>query len=231
MSVETWAPDEYLKEFSGKQWLESVNFFESDFVNARDIMLEIQQRIKRESLLGEGGIAKVFDLGNGYCLKLMPNRENSPQRDLYKLGNTTQQEAKFLRELNDFEYQGVRTPKVTAYYVGRKGTAIIMETMDATNLQQALNGKEKFPENFNYEDFYGRLSEYVDQLHTKKGIAHGDLFARNVMIDRQTGRPVVIDFGRARHIDPKNVDRDPSAQEDLKLLESDIYEKLEKHFS
>ncbi len=230
MSLETWTPEEYIEEFTTNQWFESMHFFENDLLESPELLEEIKERITPENLLGRGGIGNVFDLGNHFCIKIMPNRENSPNREMYRRGNPPRQEAEFLRKLSGFECQGVRTPKAIGYYIGQKGTAILMETMDAVNLQLALNGKEKFPENFDPYDFYDRLSSYIDHLHSDMGIAHGDLEPRNVMIDRETGLPIVIDFGNARYIDPSRPDQDPSAKADLKLLDDVIYEKLEKHF-
>jgi len=43
-----------------------------------------------------------------------------------------------------------------------------------------------------------RLVEFFSLLHTKHKISHGDLKLDNIMIDRETGNPIVIDWGAAR---------------------------------
>jgi tRNA A-37 threonylcarbamoyl transferase component Bud32 len=69
--------------------------------------------------------------------------------------------------------------------------------LDAVNLQLVINGDEMMPDNFNKEEFFDSLGEYVGEMHFQKNIAHGDLYARNIMVDRVTGKPYVIDFGRS----------------------------------
>lgn len=47
------------------------------------------------------------------------------------------------------------------------------------------------------------------------GVAHGDLEARNVMIDRKTGLPRVIDFGRSKNIGKKESEFHKIIEEDF----------------
>ncbi|MFC1721566.1 RIO1 family regulatory kinase/ATPase [Patescibacteria group bacterium] len=221
------------QEFADPAWLESIHFFETDFDRNSEIKQRIQEQLAPENFLGEGRLAYVFELGNCLCIKLMKNRQQADRSQRYDPGNTPAEEAEFLRKLVGFEHAGVKTPEVYGYYVGQRGSAIIMETMDAVDMHQALLGKEQFPEGFNYDDFFAKLSAYIDEVHTTKGIAHLDLKPANILIDRETSLPIVIDFGQARRIDSEAALRqdDPSAEKDHRMLEELVYEKLEKYFA
>lgn len=214
-------------EFDSVNWLESIHFFVEDFVHNQELADRIKDRLTPENFLGEGGAGKVFDLGNGVCIKLLVNRENSPRRDLYDLGNSPAVEAEFLHQLGDFECEGVYSPRVYGYYVGVRGAAILMETLDAINLQRALLGKESLPANFDFDDFFSRLEAYTQELHARRKIAHGDLDPKNIMVSQKTGRPIVIDFGRAVSLDDDNPTRDPKADKDMATL-ARAYDEVER---
>lgn len=123
---------------------------------------------------------------------------------MYDLGNSPEEEAIIQNMLNDFEVEGVFVPTIRAEYHGRESSAIIMEKLDAVNLQLALIGEEEMPASFSLDDFSDRLEKYVSAMHQKKGIVHKDLEARNVMVDRKTGFPRVIDFGRSKTRDQQD---------------------------
>jgi len=160
-----------------------------------------------EKYIDEGGAGKVYAVGEGkICIKLMPERTTQDMVDAngqimhYNLGNSVRTEAWFLEELSDFQVDGVRSPSLVEYLEGPEYAAIVMERLDAVNLQHILNRTERFPETFSLEDFLDQLESYVYELHDSKQILHGDLEPRNVMIDRKTGEPRIIDFGRAMYI-------------------------------
>lgn len=207
-----------------------------DFGNA-----ELRRKIKEiighpESFLGKGGTALVFDLGD-QCLKIMPNRHADKNAGSYNLGNSVSAERRIQNHLREVEVDGVYAPRVLSFYDGAKITAIVMERLDAANMQMVLNNKEELPDNFFGDrkiksaddidevlnDFFDALQNYVLEMH-ERGVAHCDLMPRNIMIDKSTGKPRVIDFGRAKRISSGSGKR--SAIE-LKLMEKDL-EELEK---
>lgn len=203
-------------------WTESF-----DFVESKALRDEIEKYVTNScNFLGKGGAAMVFSL-DGQCIKLMKNRHNSDLVNQYNLGNTIENEFKIQCMLDDFEVDGVYSPMGGICYVGQENAAIVMEELDAVNLQLVLNGKKKLPANFKKEDFCIKLEGYIYEMHDL-GIAHGDLFARNVMIDNETGLPRVIDFGRAMYSsDAKNHDLIRLKKEDIKNLD-EIIEKIEE---
>jgi len=160
-------------------------------------------RTNPSSYMDEGGAAVVHELPGGLCMKIMHDRHSSKDASLMNLGNTVAQESHFLRALENFSVSGVRTPRYIAHIESTlpgEPNIIIMEKLDAVNLQHVLNGTAEVPENFDAKIFFDALDAYIQALSEVHHIAHRDLEPRNVMIDRSTGLPYVIDFGRARSL-------------------------------
>jgi len=169
-----------------------------DFVRSKALREEIKKYVSNpEHFLGKGGAAMVFSF-EGQCVKLMKNRHNSASAGMFKLGNTAEKEFEIQGMLDEFEVDGVYSPMTGICYTGQENTAIVMEELNAVNLQLVINGEKSLPANFNADDFCLKLETYIYEMHDF-GIAHGDLFARNVMIDNETGNPRVIDFGKAMY--------------------------------
>jgi len=151
--------------------------------------------------IDHGGAAKVYQLGNReICVKIMKNRHASPQASQYNLGASPLTEFKFMELLHGHTCSGIRTPIAEAYIESGDTAAIVMEKLNAVNLQHILNGKEGIPEKFDVKKFFTALDEYINTLHSEYNIAHMDLYPRNIMIDRETGEAYVIDLGRAERI-------------------------------
>ncbi len=156
--------------------------------------------VNDESLcIGFGGAGKVFSygFGSGVCVKIMKNRHRGAESARYNLGNDPKTEAIITSRMSACEVSGVRSPSCLAFLEGGEYGVILMEELNAVNLQLVLNGDEKMPENFNFEKAMDSLYEYVEKMHSEMDIAHNDLYARNIMIDRESGNPYVIDFGRS----------------------------------
>lgn len=151
----------------------------------------------KENWIGEGGAARVFRIGeSGLCVKVVKNRHEGRYATLYNLGNTVQTESAFMRALASFEVDGVRTPEPVEYLTGKESGAIVMEELDAVDMQRVILG-ENLPDTFDFESFFDHLETYIDEMHAEKGICHKDLYPKNIMIDRKMGLPRVIDFGRS----------------------------------
>lgn len=180
-------PNTSSSEGQARRWREYAGMLER-FVNSPDHYLD------------EGGAAKVFAIGESdFCIKLLLNRHRDPDAaKKYDLGNSASQEALFLKKLADLEVSGVRTPVLYDVLEGDRYAAIVMEQLNAVNLQKVILGQVELPETFEYDPFFDHLEEYLIQMHKQGDVAHGDLFARNIMIDNLTGNPRVIDFGRGK---------------------------------
>lgn len=155
----------------------------------------------QENYIDHGGAAKVYSLDkNDICVKIMKDRHISQNANMYDLGARPIEEFRFMEMLHNFSHGGVRAPIAEAYLESGETTAIVMEKLNAVNLQHILNGTEDLPEGFDHDKFLTDLDNYINALHSEKGLVHMDLYPRNIMIDRENGQCYVIDFGRARDI-------------------------------
>lgn len=152
-----------------------------------------------ENYIDHGGAAVVFSVNETICIKMVTDRHNAQNSSLFNLGNNACVEARIQEKLSSFETAGVRSPKLIMYIQGEKYHGIIMEKLNATNLNKCLQKEVPFPEKFNPQEFYFDLDEYLYALHDEKDLGHGDLYARNIMIDNATGKPIIIDFGRSEY--------------------------------
>lgn len=69
-----------------------------------------------------------------------------------------------------------------------------------------------------------QLTDVVDYLNLELGIIHGDVFARNLLVDPETDNLLLIDFGRAQVLSSKNSEIDPLR--DVPLVILTVYELL-----
>ncbi len=194
-----------------------------DMESARYIVQDIRLAASNpESFLGNGATAEVYTLKSlslpqWLCVKIIQNNER------YIEGNPIQKEIRFLDELQSVIVEGVRTPSPFFMFSGIDIKGIVMEQLDAFNFRRIIEGqttegiKDELPKNFDANDFFRRLRAYVNEMH-KKGIFHGDLHLRNLMIDRQTGLPYIIDFGKAKwthELDRTKINTEEYKEKDL----------------
>ncbi len=182
---------------------ERVHMSEVSPESARETVDKLLEHIsKPEHYIDEGGAAKVFRTPNGRCIKVLAPRHDSPNAHLMNLGNMLQEEAAFLERLSHFSSSGVRSPRYLGYIRDTDSgfSALLMEELDAVNLQHVLNRTEKFPKSFNADVFLKALADYVQVLNERAHVSHNDLEPRNVMIDRASGLPRIIDFGRSKSL-------------------------------
>lgn len=182
-----------------------------------------------DKYIDSGGAGDVYRFSSDkICIKVFKGHKSRQEK---KTGiDYVGIEARMTLRLAGVEIDGVRSPICYGYWKsdtdGR--SAIIMEELDAINLQHVFNGNAQLPEGFDVETFVDSLYSYIDHLHTEYDIVHGDLFARNVMVDKQTGLPRVIDFGESKFVNN-------TLEEDRRRLENAdtdnidaIYDKLEE---
>lgn len=195
-----------------------------DFPLPEETLGEIERVIKNpENYIDEGGAGKVYRLPGDLCIKVMEERHTSPHADKFDLGNTTSKELSFLSRLSKVKVKGVRSPvPVGAIENPNTGhmNAIVMEELPAINLQHILLGKVDFPKTFNVDIFFEALEAYIDHLH-ELGMSHQDLEARNVMVDKESGIPYVIDFGRSVYLNDNA---------DIKKLTDNDWDHVEKMY-
>jgi tRNA A-37 threonylcarbamoyl transferase component Bud32 len=214
------------------------NFFEGREKNEQEKRVMEYLTFLKETLMNEenyidhGGAAKVYQMGQrSICVKIMKDRHVSPHAEMYDLGARPIEEFRFMEELHDFERGGIRSPVAEALLESGESVALVMEKLDAINLQHILNGQEEFPTGFDAENFFGSLDDYLNALHNEKGIVHMDLYPRNIMIDRETGQAYVIDFGRAKNVShlPEH-EKERQAKNDYDRYD-EIYQQVENHIA
>ncbi len=186
---------------------------------------------KPEFYMDKGGVGTVYEIGNNFCIKILDERHTSPNRHLFNLGNTPNDEAYFQDRMSHIPFEGkTSSPKlfgtVSSQVEGEKN-ALIMEKLNAVNLQHIVNESSLAPESFNLDDFFDDLEKYVQNMHKDHSITHNDLFARNIMVDINTGEPRMIDFGRSVNLSKitSKEERHRLTEFDWKNLE-DAYEEV-----
>lgn len=197
----------------------------------KESLAELFYYEQQQYFIDSGGVGKVYELPGNFCIKVFEDRHNSPHRDLMDLGNPPEVEKRFQERMAVTSYEGkTRVPSViVAIFSDLPGghNAIIMERLWASNVQHILNGTVELPEKFNLDEFFADLEKFLNHMHTVDKIAHGDLYARNIMVDLDTGDPRVIDFGRAIDLTRKTEEEQQKAMdEDWERLD-EVYEKLE----
>lgn len=145
--------------------------------------------------LGDGNVAEVYRVNYEprICIKSVVNEE------AYQNGNTIYQEGDFLEKLNFLEVDGVRTPKFYFYHDTQRLRSLGMETIEGASLSKIVTGAVDFQniKDINVDEYYASMKRYIEAMH-EQNIFHGDLFERNIMIDKATLKPRIIDFGKSK---------------------------------
>lgn len=226
--VANWHPShpEYGRERHA--WKGGLDFAEAGFNDSAPFSEYLSDRVTDpERFLGLGGAGMVYALENGTCVKLMRNRHNAANASKYNLGNTAEREADLQNQLRGVVVEGAFVPTVVGFYRGPETSAILMEQLNAVNLQMVLKNLAELPTTFQLEPFFDSLYGFVDAMHNQFQIAHCDLEPRNVMVDKDTGQARLIDFGRAIQTTPKDPISDRAKRDDLEKLDV-LYEKIAK---
>jgi tRNA A-37 threonylcarbamoyl transferase component Bud32 len=181
----------------------------------------LQRNISDPSrFMEKGGSGSVFNVNDSICIKMIEDRQMLEERRAREeerepfhldLGNRPFVEAHIQEHMGGLVVGGVRSPQLVQYIRGETWHGILMERLNAVNLQWVLNGKAPLPETFEKNKFLQSLGDYLDATHKEKKIYHGDLFPRNVMIHNETGDARVIDWGRAGQLKDTH---DPSTEKD-----------------
>jgi serine/threonine protein kinase len=193
-----------------------------DRVNLERYFGYLQRRISDPSrFMDKGGAGSVFNVNDSICIKMIEDRQELEERRAREegrepfhldLGNRPHVEARIHEHMNNLVIEDVRSPQLLQYIQGETWHGLIMERLNAVNLQYVLNGKAPLPERFNKDKFLQSLGDYLEEVHDQKKTYHGDLFPRNVMIHNETGDARVIDWGRAGQL--KNGAHDSFAEKD-----------------
>lgn len=158
-----------------------------------------------ENKIGFGRTSYVYmDPENESCYKyILPGRPHQNDIDV---------QAEIMDKMcEDREIAIVPTPYFSVNYsyvaeiqnkkVLQKRNLLIMERVNGFSFEQIFDQKQldkNLPENFDFELFKERLLTFVNKMHDEYGIYHCDIAPRNIMIDLETHKPVIIDFDNSR---------------------------------
>lgn len=166
------------------------------------VLEDIHKILKSRAVsIGYGKTAEVYERHfkdgstSDYCIKVIYNIKEPEYAD----HNDIKTEFSYLEKLADIEVEGVRTSKPYAYVQNKGAHILVMEKFNAFALANIFDGTQKIPQGFDPEIFFTRLKRYVQKMHELK-IHHRDLHAGNIMIDRQTLMPLVIDLGKTKEV-------------------------------
>lgn len=110
---------------------------------------------------------------------------------------------------------GVKVPEPWLLYRDESGGEfLVMETIDGYSIDDVLTGRAPLPpEVLDYKSpFWDKAKALVEKMHEAK-IFHRDIHEGNIMVDRQTNEPVIIDFGSST--ESMLASEDPYKQESL----------------
>lgn len=164
-----------------------------------------------ENFIGKGNTADVFSVPEmtNVCCKKLNHSDIKPI-------NSLEEEAEYLDKLSGIsEKVLVPTPVVTIEVVKKvekknlrgemvsvnvRESALLMKEIDGVSIEDILEERVQNPaeflEHLNVEEFFSELGNFIDTMN-ERGIHHRDLHPGNIMIERGTLKPVVIDFGHA----------------------------------
>ncbi len=244
IKFETFPPLEEKKDDIESSHLEQKNW------------CELAERLFVESgELGYGQTANVYNSTSesGMCLK----RINQQEYRKFPFMNNLEDEAKFLEEVADLvdENDNVIIPqpfmvinsekkeKVTkenlkgemvTFEQRVRESVLVMERIDGPSLEDIFDPKEPrfkkdLPEGIDLKKFFDDLQSFVEKMN-EHDIHHRDLHMGNIMIDEETHKPVIIDFGfsRKKMFDGEDVYRDDIHPEYIAQMKRDLTQ-VEKH--
>jgi WD40 repeat protein/tetratricopeptide (TPR) repeat protein/predicted Ser/Thr protein kinase len=143
--------------------------------------------------IGKGGMGRVFLARHRVLERLVAIK--MPLKDL--LGEEVERE-RFLREAR--AAAGLRHPHICPIYeVGQHadGPFIAMGYIQGENLRAWA--KEHTPSPRQAAEIVATLARAIGHAHDR-GVIHRDIKPANVMIDAETGQPVLMDFGLAKQM-------------------------------
>lgn len=177
-----------------------------DFVSQERISKQVDLIYKHMAeAIGHGKSAEVVHIPSyeaSVCYKIL---SSTRMEELYGSAedapkvNSPKEEAFFLSRVREVA-GNVRVPKPLCYWEGESEELghfkiLILERLNAFTLQELLMNDERLSPDFDFETFSQNLSGFVTRMNEDLKIRHNDLTVTNVMIERETGMPCVIDFG------------------------------------
>jgi len=180
------------------------DFSEAQKDKIRKFDSEVRAAYKdHENFLGNGATAEVYALSSDdkMCVKFITDQERYNENNLIRV------EFSHLSKVYKKTKESiVRVPYPIFLRIhSNEGHSYGMEKIRGASLSQILETPGKYPELVALAKAADRsqieenLVAFITQMH-EADIVHGDLYARNLMLDEE-GRLFVIDLGKAQVID------------------------------
>ena len=161
-------------------------------------------RFELEKFLGEGGMGEVW-------LAVDPNRKDHKHSGFVVLKFLKQEIRANSQAVEEFEigYRRVQqlnhTNIVPLYDIGRDehfGVFQVMQFVEGTTLQDLISERQKRGKTFSLDEICDLLGPVADALDysAEANIVHCDVKPANIIVEKSTGRPYVLDFGLATEI-------------------------------
>jgi serine/threonine protein kinase len=152
--------------------------------------------------LGRGGfgvtyLAEDASLGRQVVIKT-PNRQYQADQEYEKFIRRFQQEGKVLAKISH-----LNVVQVIEFFQEAGVPCLVMAYVDGETLNERIRNHGRLSENKAVEIFW-KLATALQTVH-QAGLIHCDIHPGNIMLRRQPGEPVLIDFGSAKSLQPSTV--------------------------
>lgn len=192
-------------------------------------LTRIKQRLASdEAFIDSGQSGKVYSINFRTCAKAIKvNPTDLVEANMRRFSNSPYQEAKIHFEINKLRSIGLNCPEFLAYLKGKDEDVLIIKRLNAIKLEDLISGKNKLSEIVSVEQIIDQMKQQMKILH-ENGFAHRDLESRNWMIEKNTGKVFMIDFGWAIALSDEN--REQAIAKDIKST-TDIFQSLTNNTS
>lgn len=170
-----------------EQYIEKIDFSTEEFLEC------LKGKVERGTSIGSGQCADVYmfspeDGFGSVCVKKIKEYPTVKINDI-------DQESYFHQQVKEMN---IRVPSLLFQIKHGNEKYIAMERIDGFSIKDAESDSKLLRElsDFSLENFFQKLHDYIKKMNTE-GIYHRDLHGGNVMIERGTQEPVIIDFGSA----------------------------------
>ncbi len=217
-----------------KNWEEGLLLKNLDQEEKQELEEKMRQ-IAKEAInkkweeIGRGYTAQVFvsKVDDKYCFKIITNPEE------YQKGNDVKREVEFLDKVENLDLEeSVRVPEPCYYFMSQESHLYVMEKLEAVSLDEVLTSKKDLPDKFDFDSFFKDLGNFVEKMNENR-IYHRDLHEGNIMIDQETGKPRVIDFGKSKMNESQEEafkDKDPRGKETVYLPDQEKIKEVKIRF-
>lgn len=171
---------------------------EEDFdfeIFEKEIIDRIQEVKKSGEKIGFGETAEVFvcKTNENICYKVI-KKDLNPN----KFRVNVKQEGEFLSDVRSLDNE-IMVP--TPYYsiIAQDGIEVlVMKRLRAVSINELIDDELPLPEGFDLNSFFKKISSFFQKMHENKKIFHRDAHGGNLMVELETGKPCIIDFGASK---------------------------------